>query len=82
MEKQQLQQQVRELVAEILEVEPNEVSDECRFREDLDADSMSALELMARLESEFRIVIGAENLPEMVSLPRVVALLEQLLNDS
>jgi acyl carrier protein len=65
---------VRGMVAAIMEVEPGAVDADARFVEDLGADSMSALELLARVEKHYEIVILPENLPKMRTV-RAVGLL-------
>jgi acyl carrier protein len=69
---------VRGMVAAIIEVEPDAVGADARFVEDLGADSMSALELMARVEKHYGIVILPENLPKMRTVRAVAALAEEL----
>jgi acyl carrier protein len=71
---------VRAMVAAILEVEPDAVGADAKFVDDLGADSMSALELMARVEKHYGIVILPENLPKMRTVRAVAALAGELLN--
>lgn len=73
--------EITALVAEILDIEPEELAPESRFVEDLMADSMNALELMAILEKRYRIVIGPADMTRVVSLESVWALVEEKLRD-
>ncbi|GGW13173.1 acyl carrier protein [Streptomyces capoamus] len=59
---------VKEIVCEILELEEDEVTDTSLFREDHDADSLRAIEILASLEKEFKIVIEQSELARMVNL--------------
>ena len=43
---------IRDQLAEILEIEPSKVTEEARFAEDLDADSLALIELVEALEEE------------------------------
>ncbi|HEX4048685.1 MAG TPA: acyl carrier protein [Elusimicrobiota bacterium] len=70
---------VRGIVATILELEPEAVAADARFVDDLGADSMSALELMARVEKHYGIVILPENLPKMRTVRAVAALAGELI---
>jgi acyl carrier protein len=70
----ELEKTVRGMVAAILEVEPDAVPADAKFVDDLGADSMSALELMARVEKHYGIVILPENLPKMRTVRQVAAL--------
>lgn len=73
-----LQQEIRELVAEILEMEPDEVTPEANFAKDLGADSMTALEVMATLEKRYSIVIPPAELPKMATLGGITGLVRCL----
>ena len=44
-------------VAEVLDIEPNEVNVESRWREDLDADSLAVVEITLALNDAFAIKI-------------------------
>lgn len=59
---------IREIVAEILEVDPDELTESSHFIEDHGADSLRAVEILSRLEKKFNVVIPQEELPRMTSL--------------
>jgi acyl carrier protein len=71
---------IRELIADIVEVEPEEVLPDSRMVQDLGADSMSALELMASLENKYNLIIDPEFLPEMDTLTKTAELIQKLLD--
>ena len=71
---------IRNLIAKIIEVEPNKILPETAFIEDLGADSMMALEIMAALEKKYNITIPEEDLPKMSNLGEVVALVSSNLH--
>ncbi|MFF4387437.1 MULTISPECIES: acyl carrier protein [unclassified Streptomyces] len=62
---------IKEIVCEILELEEDEVTDISLFREDHDADSLRAIEILASLEKEFKVVIDQAELARMVNLKGV-----------
>lgn len=64
---------IKELVCDILELDEEEVSDTSLFKEDHDADSLRAIEILATLEKTFKIKIPQEELPRMVNLQGVQA---------
>jgi acyl carrier protein len=64
----EIKEKVRELIADIIEVEIEEIQDETRFVEDLGADSLKALELLALLEKEYKIKIPESNLKKLTTL--------------
>jgi acyl carrier protein len=63
--------ELREIVAEVLELEPDEIADTGDFIEDYDADSLRAIEILARIEKKYRIEVPQSELPEMRSLKAV-----------
>jgi acyl carrier protein len=70
---------IRKLVAEILEVEPPEINSEAHFVKDLGMDSMMALEILAGIEKKYRIVIPEEMLPKFTSLKETVRIVQGIL---
>ncbi|MHC4737948.1 MAG: acyl carrier protein [Planctomycetota bacterium] len=55
-----VEKRVKEVVARTLKVEPTFVTDEARFVEDLGAESIQSVELVAALEEEFDIEMEDE----------------------
>jgi acyl carrier protein len=51
---------VREHLAEELEVDAGRISEQTRFREDLDADSLDLYELVMELEDRYGVVVSEE----------------------
>jgi acyl carrier protein len=66
-------EELRELVAEVLEVEPEELTDTGDFQQEYDADSLRAIEMLARIERKYRIEIPQKELAEMQNLKAVYA---------
>ena len=53
---------MKEVAAEVLSVDPDQVTEEARFKEDLDADSLDLVELVMGLEERFDIEVPEEDL--------------------
>ena len=70
---------IRQLVAEVLEVDPNEIENHANFVKDLGMDSMMALEILAGIEKKYRIVIPEDMLPKFTSLNETIAIVKKLL---
>lgn len=64
-------QRIKEIVVDILELDEDELTDTSLFIEDHDADSLRAIEILASLEREFKIVIDQTELVRMVNLDGV-----------
>ena len=62
MERAEAFQVVKEAAVEVLGVDADTVTEEARFKEDLDADSLDLVELVMALEEEFDISVPEEEL--------------------
>jgi acyl carrier protein len=71
-------EELREMIAEVLEFEPEEISDTGLFVANYDADSLSAIEILARIEKEYRVEIPQEALAQMLNLRSVHDLVKPL----
>ena len=71
---------IRVLVAEILEEEPETIDGNANFIKDLGMDSMMALEILAGIEKKYRMVIPEEMLPKFTDLNTTVDLVKGLLS--
>jgi len=63
--------QIKEIVCEILEIEEDEVTETSLFKEDHDADSLRAIEILAALERTLHVSIDQAELTRMVNLEGV-----------
>jgi acyl carrier protein len=68
---------IKEIVAEVLEIAPDEMTDTSRFKDDHNADSLRAIEIMATLEKEFSVRIPEEELANMVNLAGIEEVVER-----
>jgi len=67
-----------EIIAEVLEVEVEEVQMETDLVDELEADSMMALEIMATIEKKFNVNIPEEELPNFGSLSEIINVVTKL----
>ncbi|MFD9336348.1 acyl carrier protein [Streptomyces sp. NPDC060028] len=68
--------EIKDIVCDILELELDEVTETSLFKEEHDADSLRAIEILASLERVFRITLEQSELSRMTNLEgvyRVVA---------
>jgi acyl carrier protein len=68
---QQILDELREMIAEVLEVEPEEITETSSFVDDHEADSLRAIEILARIEKKYKVEVPQEKLAEMVNLRAV-----------
>lgn len=68
---------LRKLLAEVLDIEAEEIKPDSHFMNDLEVDSLMALEVLVRLEKEYKVKIPEERLPSITSLQNVYDLLKE-----
>jgi acyl carrier protein len=68
---------LREIVSDVLELEPGELTDDASFVDEYDADSLRAIEILARLEKKYGIEIPQTELPRMTDLNAVVQVVSE-----
>jgi acyl carrier protein len=66
-----IESEIKQIVCEIIEVEPEEVTRTSLFKEDHDADSLRSIEILASLERVFKVVIDQSELAKMTNLEGV-----------
>lgn len=64
-------ERLRELISDVLEIEPEELTDDGDFSADYGADSLRAIEILARIDKEFNIEIPQHELPDLANLKAV-----------
>jgi len=65
---------IREVAVEVLSVDEASVTEEARFKEDLDADSLDLVELVMGLEERFDITVPEEDLDGVATVGQAVDL--------
>lgn len=60
--------EIREIVCETLELEPDEITETSLFKEEHGADSLGAIELLAAFERRYGVVIEQAEMAEMINL--------------
>lgn len=60
-------EKLQEIIADVLNVDPNEVTMETTFADDLGADSLDVFQIVMGIEEEFDIQIEAEEAEHIVS---------------
>lgn len=70
-------EKVRDIIVDTLSCEMDDVTMEARLAEDLDADSLDAVELNMALEDELGVSIPDEQLAQMKTVGDIVNYLEQ-----
>ena len=77
-----IEQRVKEIISNQLEVKIDQIKLESSFRDDLNADSLDAVELIMAFEEEFKTEMGKDEIPEedAEKLTTVKAVLDYITN--
>lgn len=69
-------EKMKEIIADQLNVDVDNITEESKFKEDLGADSLDLFELVMALEDEYSVEIPAEDLEKLTSVGEVMAYLK------
>ena len=72
--------EVRQIIADIVEVPAEQVGDDMSLSEDLGVDSLMALEIVATIEKKYRVQIPEERLQQVKTLNDTVALAQEYIS--
>lgn len=70
-----MRRRIKEVVARVVELDPDQVPDQARSEELPGWDSLRQLELMLELEREFGVHVSTETMLELTSLAEIEAFL-------
>lgn len=76
---QEFEAEIRSIIAEIIEKDPEEITPEAKFFEHLGVDSMMALEILAAIEKKYKITIPEEKLAQLTTLSQTIAVAREYL---
>ena len=74
-----LEKGIRAVIAEIIEIGPEEITLEANFVEELGMDSMMALEILAAIEKKYKVQIPEEKLMKLTNLKGAIELTKEYL---
>ena len=77
MAEKSVQDRVKEIIVEQLGVNPDQVTPEAKFIEDLGADSLDTVELVMAFEEEFGAEIPDEDAEKLQSVGDVIKYIEE-----
>lgn len=69
-------EQIRELMVEALNIEGDQITPNARLKEDLDIDSLSAVELVLELEEAFDVKIEDDELANFKTVQDIIDAVE------
>ncbi len=73
-----IEEKIKEIIAEKLDISLEQVTDEAKFIDDLGADSLDVVELIMTLEDEFGIEITDEDAETLVTVRAAIDFMKSL----
>ncbi len=73
-------EKLKEVIAEVLNVDPEEITMQSTFVDDLGADSLDVFQIIMGIEEEFDIEIPAEKAEKISTVEEAVELIKGALN--
>ena len=73
-------EKLKKVIAEVLNVDPEEITLDSTFVDDLGADSLDVFQIIMGIEEEFDIEIPAENAEKISTVEEAVELIKNALN--
>ena len=70
-------ERVKGIIVDLLGVEPDQITPDARFREDLEADSLDLVELIMAMEEEFDGEISDDEAQKLKTVGEAVAYIEE-----
>jgi len=70
-------EEVKEIIVDLLGVDPDKVTMDARFREDLEADSLDLVELIMALEDKFDAEIPDEDAQSITTVGEAVKYIQE-----
>ena len=74
MDRNEALSNIRDVAVEVLAVEPDQVTEEARFKEDLNADSLDLVEFVMGIEEKFDVSVPEEELEGVATVGDAVTL--------
>ncbi len=73
-------EKLKKVIAEVLNVDPEEITMETTFMDDLGADSLDVFQIIMGIEEEFDIEIPAEKAEKISTVEEAVELIKSAVN--
>ena len=73
-------EKLKKIIAEVLNVDPDEITMETKFQDDLGADSLDVYQIIMGIEEEFDIEIPAETAEQVTTVEDAVEMIKNAVN--
>jgi acyl carrier protein len=75
-----VEKEIISIIADVSGYEETEITSETNIVEDLEVDSIKAIEITVAIEKKFKVSVREEDVPKIVSVKQAVELVEGLLS--
>ncbi len=75
-----VEQEIISIIADVSGFDKDEITPEKNIVQDLEVDSIKAIEITVAIEKKFKVSIRDEDVPKIVSVKQAVELVERLLS--
>jgi acyl carrier protein len=79
MDRQTITLKIKEIIADVADLDAEEIADDALFIDDLELDSLSLLEIGVDVDFAFKLGVSEDRLSRLRSIPETVALVEEML---
>lgn len=79
MDAQTVEKEIMAIISDVSGFDVEEISPETNIVEDLEVDSIKAIEITVAIEKKFKVSVRDEDVPKIVSVKQAVDLVERLL---
>jgi acyl carrier protein len=79
MSEEQIRLEIKRLIAQITECEPEQIPDQALLKEELGVDSLMAMEMMVAMDKKFHIDIPEEHFNTITTVDEAVAVVKRYL---
>ena len=73
-------EKLKKIIAEVLNVDPDEITMETTFQDDLGADTLDVYQIIMGIEEEFHIEIPAETAEQVTTVEDAVEMIKNAVN--
>ncbi|HHN66075.1 MAG TPA: acyl carrier protein [Nitrospirae bacterium] len=76
-----VQKEIVSIVSDVTGFEPDEITPESNFYDDLEVDSVKAIEIAVAIEKRFKVTVRDEEIPNITTVKQAVDIVEKLLEE-
>lgn len=80
MSEQAIEKDIISIIADVSGFEPEEITPETKLADDLEIDSIKAIEIVVAIEKKYKVSIRDEDVPKITTVAETIALVNSLLS--